>query len=75
MRGSSYEGRGQTDQINKENVIEESAASSFSFKKTHGTPKRHQTFNSQNINYLQASTAGAQGKKKVWTPQEVRIRI
>jgi hypothetical protein len=59
MRGSSIEGRGQADQVNKENVIEESAASSFSFKKTQGTPKRHQTFNTQNNNYSQASNAGA----------------
>jgi len=59
MRGSSHEVRGQADQIDKENVIEGSAASSFSFKKTQGTPKRHHSIHTQNNNYSQASTAGA----------------
>jgi hypothetical protein len=68
--GNSLEGKGASvDLINKENVIEESATSTYTFKKTTGTPN---TIQIQNSNYSQATANGAQSKKKSWTPQEVR---
>ena len=40
-KNANFEGRALVDQINKENVIDDSATSTYTFKKTSGTPKGH----------------------------------